>query len=367
MLFLLITALLVIFSIIYKKSKALFAIDFIWMYILIVSAGDDLADRSVYLSKYINVNEWASATEYMFNLFMNICKQSHLSFEQFVYIYSFIFLLILYIATYKFTKNYCVVIALYFIFFFCMDAVQLRFSMASAISIYAFTYIYKDNIKKRDYIIFSILIFLASGFHLSALFFYIFILLPKFSIKKCIYFSVLCAIIGYMMVYTGIADEIVGAFLGGKMMVIRNDYGFYRQVYTAFRMIIAFLQYFFFYLLEKNHRKRTNSNSGMISNRRLLMDQGLKMNIIVLAAIGVLPFAVDWYRIQQPIIFLNYCVLGNCLIPEKKHKLKLINLQIVLFACLFSIVELSLLVLVSQDLFETIIVPLFFENKFGGI
>lgn len=358
MLCFLITSILILLSQILKNSKFVYFLDFIWM-LFLATTPDGLSDRTIYLLKYENVIGWSSATEYSFNTFMLIAREFNLEFEEFIFVYIFVFLFILYMATYKFTNNYCAVIALYFIFFFCMDVVQLRFAMASAISILAFSYIYKENITKRDYIIFCLLILFASSFHLSALFFYIFLFLLKFSIRKCFCLSVLSAVIGYLFVYVGIADRIVNYFLGGKIYVIRKDYGVYSQIYTIFRMVVAFMQYYIFYLLERSNRMKIKVKTGFIKNRKILMEQGLKMNIIVLAVIGILPFAVDWYRIQQPIIYLNYCLIANCLVPENKGKLKVHNLQIILVACIFSIIELILLVFVSSGLIETIIVPLF--------
>ena len=303
MIVLLVTIVMIILSFLFKKSKFVYLLDFIWMYFLIVYAGNNLADRSIYKMKYLYVNEWNTATEFAFNKFMIFCVNFGFDFEHFLKIYILCFLLIIYFATYRFTENICAVIGFYYIFFFCMDAVQLRFSMASAVAVLAFTFIYAENIAKKDYIIFVLLIILSAGFHIAAAFFLLFFIIPKIDLKKCCYIAGIAALLCIVMVQTSMAERMIEIFLGHKIAVIRQEYGILRIMYTIFRMLIIFLQYYLFYFSQKrkNFESVYSGYRREVTNREQLMEYGLKMNILILSSIALLPFSVDWYRVQQPL------------------------------------------------------------------
>ena len=181
-----ITLIILFLAFSFKKSRVLNVCMFLFAWI-IFSYSINVADREVYKMKYINYDKWSSATEFLFNKIMTVSNGWGLEFQTFITIIGLIFLLILFVTAYRLSDNFCLVIALYFLFPFVMDVVQIRFFLASVIIIFGFQFIFKENVSVKDNILWCICVIVAASFHLSAILFLSFVILEKINLKKCIY------------------------------------------------------------------------------------------------------------------------------------------------------------------------------------
>lgn len=325
---------------------------------------DSLPDRSVYISKYINVDNWGSATEYLYNNFLQFCANHGLTTEQYLQLFSLLILGILFIAINRFTKYQNAVLAFYMFFYYCMDAVQLRFALASAIVVLAFSFLFDKKSSWKQYVIFAVLVLCASLVHASVIVCEIFLLAPFLNVKKSIITASLLGGLGYIAVSLGWVSSAVVYFLNGKEYVIKTDYSIWSQMLTAFRMLLICVEYSLFYYFWS--RKHGTSEENVANNNLLpeeeLLRRGVIVNILSLAFICLLPYAIDWYRVQQPVMMLDYCIIVSCMKPEKINIFKKGNLELV--AGVLTGVALNFwLLMVVGDLIWSVIYPLFFKNQ----
>lgn len=356
---------IIVLSLIFRKSRIVEVIDFVFLYIWMAFASVNLADRNVYISKYINSDLWGSATEYLFNSFLQFCQKNGLTISQFFQLLSLLILLILFLGIHRLTNNQNVVLACYMIFYYCIDTVQLRFAIAGAVVVLAFSFLFKKSNNWKNYLYFGLLILVASMFHASAIACEVYLLVPILNIKKSVLIAIIIGILGIVTVRTGWIIWIIGYFLGGKVQVINSDYSINMQLYTVFRVIIVCLEYVSFMLVWKRNKDTLahGAAKGTILNESKRINRGLIINIICLSVIGLIPFAVDWYRIQQPVVMLNYCIYASCLLPEQANSWNKRNIKLLTFMLIVAIVNFYLLVGHSASLMNSIVHQLLFENQ----
>lgn len=353
---------LIILSLIYKHSKLLEGLDFAYLYVL-MAFNTSLPDRDVYISKYMNAGSWGSATEYLYNHFLMFCVNRGLTIEQYLQLFSILILSILFIAINRFTKYQNAVIAFYMIFYYCMDAVQLRFALAGAIVVLAFSFLFNKESGWKQYLVFALLVLCASLVHASAIVCEIFLLAPFLNVKQSIIIASILGGLGYIAVRSGLISSAVVYFLSGKIYIIKKDYSLTSQMFTAFRMLLVCIEYvLFYYFWPRRSLVESNVASDNLLAEDNLLERGLIVNILCLAGISLLPFANDWYRIQQPVMMLDYCIIVSRMKPEKINCIEKRNFELVIYVLIGVILNYWLL-MGRSGLIWSVEYPLFFQNQ----
>lgn len=116
-----------------------------------------------------------SGVEYGFYLFMRVCSICGMDYFDFLKIYSFVALFMIFISINSYCKEpvKCMGLFLFFPFFHVIVAV--RNFMSCAIVIYSMRFLWRDKKQKRNIIYFIIGIFFAALFHTAALFYLIYL------------------------------------------------------------------------------------------------------------------------------------------------------------------------------------------------
>ena len=104
-----------------------------------------IADYNLYANKFAWYQTDQQAKEPIFQLLMIIFNKLNLTYIQFrIFIFFFAFITMA-IVSYKLKGNSGFVYLLYFIFLFCMDCVQIRFSLAMAFAYIGFYFYLKER------------------------------------------------------------------------------------------------------------------------------------------------------------------------------------------------------------------------------
>lgn len=164
---------LVVGSIFYKKQNLILGF-FLASYLAFITASmpSNISDFSIYKNEYDN---HLMSMEPLYNLLSKIASYAGLNYEQFRYIIAIGFFLVLYWAIVRLKLNSLLIFAIYGIFPFFVDAIQIRILGYTAFFVLALSF-FKDG-SRKNLIISEILLIVGTGFHSIGL---IFVLFPVF-------------------------------------------------------------------------------------------------------------------------------------------------------------------------------------------
>lgn len=310
-----ICSLLFLASIIKKDSKVLFYITFIFLWILMAFNYNN-ADYKMYenlYNLYGNSSNLMSA-EILFQLFCKLGCYFGINYKVFIIIYSTITILLLASSFKNLTNNCNLVVGLYMIFPFLLDAVQIRHFMAIALIIFGLKYLITDNNKDIwKYIVCNII---AIGFHYVAAYFLLFIIVKFFNNKKVLLFCILLDLILVMLIISGIGVTILGYFLPArKVEAYFLNYEFKTSNLIMFvATIIQILTVIYAYILKSIWQKRYNNKiyeeNDNIEREKRTVDLILKINNLSLLLIPTFFFNIQLFRISRTILILDYVLLS---------------------------------------------------------
>lgn len=168
--FMLITLIFVILGFIKKNSIFLFVLQLLWMYILLAGNLNSI-DMGVHQLIFESSQSGDNYTLYSY-----LCYLSGTNGLNFIQLNAILLIFaigaICYIV-YNFSKNYCFVMSLYFLYPFIDCVIQKRFFISSIIGLIGMIFLFKN--KK---FIFSLLIIISGFIHQAAFGFFIYLLIP---------------------------------------------------------------------------------------------------------------------------------------------------------------------------------------------
>lgn len=211
-----ITILLIVLSFKYRKSNKLFTMLLIWLWVLYAFSSQN-ADYEMYknLYKEYGTQPIQFGAYFLFNLSCKLFYNLHISYHGFLAIYSAIGLAIIGYTINKYCKEKNPALAMYMIFPFVFDVIQLKNFMAMAIIIFAIHYIIDANEENqiKNYIMYLILNIVAIGFHTFAALCIPFVVFGKMTEKKLnIVYGIFIFII-FILVVTKLFIPILGLVL----------------------------------------------------------------------------------------------------------------------------------------------------------
>lgn len=372
---------LIILNILFPKNKALTIIDFVYMWILIGwSYGN--ADYNLYVSRYSYPDRYVTL-EPLYVSVEKLFSSYGYDYESFLLIMSFICLLIKFILINKMSSRQNIVIAMYLLFPFLMDIVQIRSFYASTLVMVAIYVLLQK--KKFSIPVYIALILFSTMIHSLCIVYLVLIIAVLIKTEKLHDFSrkIILAVAGatallvsgilYKVLYyiatifgfgTKFAETVIAAGMAYK---VTN-----KMVYMA-EIILFFLIANFICLKARkmilSNNYIGNSKKEYLSGTKLI-DFCYKSNYLMLIILPFAWFSGDIYRIQHIFMIILYIAASNVLSVEnkKKHfllvkKNKLIlNLSVSGLAIVFAILFTLLLV----SLRETVFLPAFFSNRLIG-
>ncbi|MBP3742142.1 MAG: EpsG family protein [Treponema sp.] len=227
-----------------------------------------------------------------FALFMRVSNKLKLNYTQFLCLYSFIGLCFFWNYIKRYSRNTPIVVFLYGLFPYFFQIIQIRFFMSSMISLWSFHFLIE---KKKKYIFnFVLFIFIATLFHVTAIF-YLLMLLTLLPWNKIIKYEMIIMIICLLILILGIS--IVSHFIP-KILIYVNG-----EKHTRFATKLFFL--FFYFSLSyiiislKKHKREYN---------RKFDDFACKSLVISIIYYVFIWFSMDFTRPLET-VFINYYLL----------------------------------------------------------
>lgn len=324
-----VSVILILSNLFAKKSKLLYFVTFLWMWILMAGTFD-IADESIYISRYTAPQSWGSSTEYLYLFIILLFNKLGMDFIHFKIAITFIELILITSTIWRFSSYPNIVLVFYFLFPFPLHIAQMRSALAAAIFIWGIRYIKEDDGKKvsifnwevsRNDLKYVIVILIASLVHVQSVGWLILLVAKKFSVRFTVLFTILFNIAIYFIFSPAMILRVINIFGGNNRIAhyfsIAYQTSASRQIgqligvlFTAVTMISLCV-----YIL-RSHRNFSNADQV-----RLL----LKVNIVVLYILSIiLRYTGEAYRVQEGIAVLNIMILTNAL-NRQSFKLKKIS------------------------------------------
>lgn len=203
----LITIILCISGLVWKKSKILFMLLLVWMWILF-GWNTDNVDYANYVYLY---NTEPSLTEFNYEFgYRLICAAGNmlgLEYQQFLIPISAIGLILIASTIKKYSENPCYVLSLYLITTFFVNVIQIRSFLASAIIIFAIRYLVERS--KVNNIIYVTFTLIASTIHFSALFYLAFVFITIIKKKLLIGMALFVSVCSYFIWDSGVVQQLM--------------------------------------------------------------------------------------------------------------------------------------------------------------
>lgn len=168
-----IAAFLEIMAILRKNSMVVFGLVFLFMVMMF--------GGNTYNPDYINYSStyhWNGMPDYepLARILFKGARDLGIPFQMFFAMWGIVCLILIASFIQKYSSNPTLVLALYMIWPFCIDVVQIRFYMAYAIVLHAISHIidYQVTHQKRHVVLYFVLMAVSVGFHYSAILFFVF-------------------------------------------------------------------------------------------------------------------------------------------------------------------------------------------------
>lgn len=364
-----ILSLLFILLAIYKKDSKIISVILLLILIIMFGWSSQMADTSIYIDRLEHYNNKSNMTynEPLFTLIMKFFNNLGFSFESFKIFISIFCLLTMYIIIRKSISNINYVLLLYFIFPFCMDVVQIRYTMAITF-IYIGIFFLLNETKKTKALSLYILFNIIAGLIHYSTFLYLAIIIPAFLIdyKKCNKYIIIILIIEIAIISSASLSQLFGnTMMASKIeRVLRFSsikYNMGTYIYRGIQIIISLIVYYYLNRKVNKKFKENKVDENKVEKNNFI----LNINKFILIVLPLLMFSVDFYRIQTGLLILNYISFSwyfNKKEIKTKYTININELSFHLISLILPVINLYMLVLNSSNTINVVLVPLFKYN-----
>lgn len=343
---------------------------------IVMGGATEIPDYETYLLAYAHGGTTAG-TEFIFDFFVKICKACGMSYAEFRIATAILGLFVLYISIYRVEKilsiNGTMLWALYMLYPFALDVVQIRNFLAMAFILCAFTFLAENTTKSK--IIYVILVLIATGFQTVGIVFFPLIYLDTIIHKK--FFRNLLIIMVLIAIYVGLnrsivikaLQEVENGFLSGDNRIssyMFSQTGWGWLVFWGQQLVNCIFTYVFASVYNKSNSQNDSSISTNMKER-LCMDSDLFVkriywaNIYLTLFVGLYVINGNYARIMRNITVIND-IAFLLYLREGKH---LKNKIFVATVYIMYIVT-QILIYIWIPHYMDIIVPLFTNNWILG-
>lgn len=316
-----VSAVLIFFSLIKKRSTLLSLLLVITLWILFgFNTGN--ADYATYERMF---NGSLKPPDMGFEFLLGFFNLIGFTYQQFLIIISLICYAIIFISIKRYTENLSYVMALYFIYPFMFDVVQIRNFIAFTILLYGLQYLFTNN--RIDIFKYIFFVLAASSIHFGFLFYLVLILVKFFSSweKEFIIISTF-VILTILLVYSGFLTVLMNNLFNSPKVTgwfeIRTHLGFLVPISVQ---IIVFLFVYVSYRKYKDNIKdqitNKDSQTFVIPNKKqkfitpssqiIFFETIIKINIIMFLAFPFYAYVTYFFRLYRNILIMNYIMIAN--------------------------------------------------------
>lgn len=247
-----------------------------------------------------------------FSLLMKLTNLIGLSYNGFLGVYALLGLCLLGESVKKYSNIKYLPILFYLFYQYFLDAVQIRNFLAMAIFIYSIRYLvnYCTTNQKKDLFMYILSILFAASFHITALYYLIFIFLVKITNKKLlISFSIVT-----------ITLYVFRSQLLSLIALVLNDTKYIAYLYnpTALYGVVFYTIYIYASIFITLKIRSRILNSDKTAPFVLQFSSlTVKINIAMILTIFLFSFRPDFVRLYRNILFLNYILIAISMNPGK--------------------------------------------------
>lgn len=284
-----------------------------------------------------------------------------LTYHQFLIILSFTGLLIIYNTIIRYTKNVAFVLALYFIFPFIIDVVQVRGFLIMSIILYSTRFIIEE--RKLGTLKFVILVLFATSIHYSALFYISFLLIKQKNISSLTVLSLSLTASGIILAFTNFIPSLALKFVPLEKVTHYFNNRLNWGIIIALVIYAAnFLLIYYSYHKIRAEREKQNHENDTPDLDYKFVEAVYKINIILMLLFALYVFNMIFFRLYRNILILNYIAYTICLAymaPKSKEKF--------LFGFVISLFIVGLFVYyIILPYYDTVFLPVFQSNSIIG-
>lgn len=287
-----------------KRQFGLFLIPLLLMWVLF-SFNTDNVDYFTYNELYNVIpslplsNNVGLEVGYVF--LFRLGNSLGLDYQQFNFLIGSFSIFLLYKFVNKYVINKTFVYFLYFIFPFFLDVVQSRNTIAYLLVLNSIIFLYK-----KQYIKYSLLVCFSSLFHISTLFFLIFLLInfKNYNLLKMIFIPLPFILI----ILRGVISRLLLMLPGGYKYAVYMNGTSFLVILIIYLILLAV--YITSTLISKNNLQLNKHYRHLSSLQILFIESVPKLNLLLLLSIGLISLDVDFFRIIRNMMILNYMNLS---------------------------------------------------------
>lgn len=296
-----------------KQFSYSFNSDDFWSVILILTMYF-IAIKTVNLPDIKNYNYLylgdLSKSEIGFKFFISLSHLLNLSFFQFRAVIIAISYIFIWMSLQKMELNKSLVLAMYSLFCYNLDVIQIRNLLALSIILYSITFIVLPT--KNSILKYIIGISLASLFHVVSILYFLLLLTHSNFIKRkffkqfiLLFFVVSILISLFLKIFSSSDMILINLF---RMVdiekadfylseEINNGFLVYWFMHIFFLISSLYIRKSYYYLKEKNHVS-------------ILLDKIFWINMVISVFLPLCILNLNFYRIFRNLLLLNYGLLG---------------------------------------------------------
>lgn len=355
------TLLAIVSGLIKQKSEFVMICMFLLLWILFgfnTNNADYLIYNLMYDGHYPN-------HEIGFIFIISLFNKLGFTYQQFLMSISLMSYLFIFSVIRRYSIKTNFIFALYFIFPFMLDIVQIRNFIAMTFIIGGIPYLLSN--RKTSTLKYLGVVLVASTFHYTSLFYLVLVLAKSKSWRKLLLLFSIISFISTIIAYTNIIPTMMELiFMSEKVtgwFQERTRLGF---IVPLILQIISFgFVYYSYYKYVKNS-KISDMNNVIINerykkvefNQSKLFELIFRINIVFLIAIPFYIFNVTFFRLYRNILLFNYLIIINGTMYYFKNKYESYIFKILFIMYVF----LLLAYFVLQNNLHTVFIEIFESN-----
>lgn len=357
----LIAAFLMILGIVKKKSKLLFILQIVWLWIFM--GGNNVnADYANYEYRYklISMSGIKLNREVLYDIFSFLSQLLGFNYVGFRMLIVAIALLLIGITLKKYSYNPCFALSLFMLYPLLDSIIQMRTLITMAILVFSIKYLIED--KRGNTIKFIICILIASGFHNLALFYLILVLSKFCDIKQCAKVSAIMLVVSIVAV--SVLPQMAALIISKENVTAYFDSPNRLSIYKVIGIIIwqlcgMILTFLVNGKIMKGKVSFVTSNNE-INKENKAINTISKINVLLSVIFPFYIFSSLFMRVYRSTLLLNYLAFSNKSKQGRKYNVTIPELLFVLYALLTFIYFNC----ISNNMFETIVRVIYENNIF---
>lgn len=353
------TIIAAILGIIFKRNKlvSIYICIILWILVGWQYNTADYYNYGVMFRQIASFSGSAFAQEPLFYLLNYVVFHLNGSMQH-VYIIGGAFaIVVLYIAISRFTNEQNYALSLLLISSYLLYAVQIRNFIALPFVILAIDSLTENH---KNYLKFFVYIAVATGFHMSSLFYLLLVFLPKMKKKTLIIYTIAVGILGYIVIV-----PVMNFFQSGRSIVYRlfsND-TYTIVIYDIFVLIGIAMVAIEYFMLKHDHKHGYDIGDNLWNNIDFIM----KVNIFMLIMIPLQSVSIEFVRLYRNILVLDFIACSYSIqlyfngkiysvIYKQQVKHILWNIGLIAYAITYGNLY------IYRQCYETVFLPIFNNN-----